>query len=465
MGYWGGLSHDKHLELDPMSAYAPSLVFPVHTDSVLANQPEMVQDSLTINGVGLVSPSKVFDFYDALHSYLAKAGVDGVKVDAQAILETLGTGYGGRVKMARTWHEALERSIAKNFKDNGIIACMSHHTDGIYSSKQTAVVRASDDFWPRDPASHTIHIASVAYNSLFLGEFMQPDWDMFHSRHPVGEYHAAARAIGGCAVYVSDKPGEHDFRILKKLVLPDGSVLRARLPGRPTRDSLFVDAARDVRSMLKIWSMNVCTGVLGAFNCQGAGWCPTNRKYTIHSTLVEPVTGSIRAKDVDALAELAGPSWSGDAVLYSHRGGEVILLPREAALPLTLRAFEYEVFTVAPIEVLPNGVSFAPIGLTNMFNSGGAISSIIYPPSNSSHSQVVMYARGGGAFAAYSSAKPVSCQVDGKDIAFEYTADSGRIALDLPHQSEHKFHLLLNFATSAAPLSAALPDGPSFALR
>jgi len=41
-------------------------------------------------------------------------------------------------------------------------------------------VRASDDFWPRDPASHTIHIASVAYNTVFLGEFMQPDWDMFH---------------------------------------------------------------------------------------------------------------------------------------------------------------------------------------------------------------------------------------------------------------------------------------------
>lgn len=48
------------------------------------------------------------------------------------------------------------------------------------SSKRNAVVRASDDFWPRDSASHTIHIASVAYNTVFLGEFMQPDWDMFH---------------------------------------------------------------------------------------------------------------------------------------------------------------------------------------------------------------------------------------------------------------------------------------------
>jgi len=70
------------------------------------------------------------------------------------------------------------------------------------SSNQTAVVRASDDFYPRDPVSHTIHIASVAYNSVFLGEFMLPDWDMFHSIHPAGDYHGSARAISGGPVYV-----------------------------------------------------------------------------------------------------------------------------------------------------------------------------------------------------------------------------------------------------------------------
>lgn len=43
----------------------------------------------------------------------------------------------------------------------------------------------------------------------------------------------------------SDKPGQHDFNLLKKLVLPDGSILRAKLPGRPTRDCLFSDPARD----------------------------------------------------------------------------------------------------------------------------------------------------------------------------------------------------------------------------
>jgi len=42
------------------------------------------------------------------------------------------------------------------------------------------------------------------------------------------------------------------FEVLRKLVLPDGSVLRALLPGRPTRDTLFSDVLRDGTSLLKV---------------------------------------------------------------------------------------------------------------------------------------------------------------------------------------------------------------------
>ena len=81
---------------------------------------------------------------------------------------------------------------------------------------------------------------------------VQPDWDMFQSKHPAAKAHAAARAVSGAAVYVSDYPGQHDFGLLKQLVLPDGSVLRARLPGRPTADCLFTDVLRDGKSLLKV---------------------------------------------------------------------------------------------------------------------------------------------------------------------------------------------------------------------
>ncbi|CAD6340087.1 unnamed protein product [Miscanthus lutarioriparius] len=240
-GYWGGVRPGAA----SMEQYVSSMQFPEISPGVAENDPGMKTDWITAQGVGLMHPRAVYRFYDEQHAYLAAAGVDGIKVDEQCILETLGAGHGGRAQLTRQYHQALDASVAKNFPENGVIAWMSHNTDALYCSKQTAAVRASDDFFPRDPASHTVHIAAVAYNSVFLGEFMLPDWDMFHSLHPAGEYHGSARAISGGPVYVSDAPGKHDFELLKKIVLPDGSVLRARLPGRPTKDCLFTDPARD----------------------------------------------------------------------------------------------------------------------------------------------------------------------------------------------------------------------------
>ena len=68
--------------------------------------------------------------------------------------------------------------------------------------------------------------------------------------------HATARAVSGSSVYVSDFPGIHDIDLLRRLVLPDGRVLRALLPGRPTRDSLFCDVLRDNHSLLKVCPVN-----------------------------------------------------------------------------------------------------------------------------------------------------------------------------------------------------------------
>ncbi|MED6208514.1 flavodoxin-like fold protein [Stylosanthes scabra] len=421
-GYWGGVKPG----VSGMEHYESAMAYPVSSPGVESNQPDESLTTIAINGLGLVNPDKVFSFYDELHSYLASAGIDGVKVDVQNILETLGAGHGGRVKLARKYQQALEASISRNFPDNGIICCMSHNTDGLYSSKRSAVIRASDDFWPRDPASHTIHIASVAYNTIFLGEFMQPDWDMFQSLHPMAEYHGAARAVGGCPIYVSDKPGHHDFNLLKKIALPDGSILRAKLPGRPTKDCLFVDPARDGKSLLKIWNLNDFSGVVGVFNCQGAGWCKVGKRNLIHDENPATVTGVIRAKDVDHLSKVTDENWNGATVVFSHVGGEVIYLPSDASIPITMKSKEYEVFTIVPVKELENGVKFAPIGLIKMFNSGGAIKELRHGSNNA-----VIKVRGCGQFGAYSSAKPKLVTIDSEEVEFRYEEDSGLVTIDL----------------------------------
>ncbi|XP_058738252.1 probable galactinol--sucrose galactosyltransferase 2 [Vicia villosa] len=457
-GYWGGVKPAA----TGMEHYDTALAYPVQSPGVLGNQPDIVMDSLSVHGLGLVHPKKVFNFYNELHAYLASCGVDGVKVDVQNIIETLGAGHGGRVSLTRSYHHALEASIARNFSDNGCIACMCHNTDGLYSAKQTAVVRASDDFYPRDPASHTIHISSVAYNSLFLGEFMQPDWDMFHSLHPAAEYHAAARAIGGCPIYVSDKPGNHNFDLLKKLVLSDGSVLRAQLPGRPTRDSLFVDPARDRTSLLKIWNMNKCTGVVGVFNCQGAGWCKVEKKTRIHDISPGTLTSSVCASDVDLINQVAGAEWHGETIVYAYRSGDVIRLPKGVSIPVTLKVLEFELFHFCPIQEIALGISFAAIGLMDMFNTGGAVEEVeihretdnkqelfareavselttSLSPNRRTTATITLKVRGSGKFGVYSSQRPLKCAVDGTETDFNYDSETGLTIFFIPVPQEELY--------------------------
>ncbi|XP_021760750.1 probable galactinol--sucrose galactosyltransferase 6 isoform X1 [Chenopodium quinoa] len=445
-GYWGGVRPG----VKEMEEYESLMKYPNVSKGVVENEPVWKSDPMKVQGLGLVNPKSVYKFYNDLHSYLASKGIDGVKVDVQCILETLGGGFGGRVELTRQYHQALDASVARNFPDNGCIACMSHNTDALYCSKQTAIVRASDDFYPRDPVSHTIHIAAVAYNSVFLGEFMQPDWDMFHSDHPAGEYHGSARAISGGPIYVSDAPGKHNFDLLRKLVLPDGSVLRPRMPGRPTRDCLFNDPARDGNSLLKIWNMNKYTGVLGVYNCQGAAWSMTERKNIFHPTRPEALTGVVRGRDVHLITEAAvdPTDWNLDCAAYRHRTGEVITLPYNVSLPVSLKVLEYDVFTITPIKVLAPGISFAPFGLIQMFNAGGAIDGLIYQvrsgarvENGSAHGdemvgKVQMEVKGCGVFGAYSSTRPKRCRVGSKEVEFEYDSGSGLVTLSLDQMPE-----------------------------
>lgn len=51
-----------------------------------------------------------------------------------------------------------------------------------FSLKKAATARVSEDFKPNEPTFQTLHIATVAFVSLFVGEIVVPDWDMFYVR-------------------------------------------------------------------------------------------------------------------------------------------------------------------------------------------------------------------------------------------------------------------------------------------
>uniref|UniRef100_A0A061S594 galactinol--sucrose galactosyltransferase n=1 Tax=Tetraselmis sp. GSL018 TaxID=582737 RepID=A0A061S594_9CHLO len=434
-GYWGGVS----TEASSMAELQPEIVYANPTPGVLEIEPAMGWGPASLAGVGIVKqPAKL---YEAMHSYLAESGVTGVKVDCQAGVGLVPGPGGGPVSALRC-HKALEESVARHFPGNHMINCMGHSTENFYRYTTSAIARCCDDFYPCDPASHTSHIGNAAFNSLFLGALVHPDWDMFQSLHPAAELHAAARAASGSAVYVSDKPGEHDFDLLRRLVLPDGTVLRPKMPGRPTIDVLFSDPMCDGATPLKIWNRNEVGGLVGVFNVQGASWDRSRRRFHIHDENPPPLWAGVSPSDVwkafDAPPEQSFVMWRG--VMQKLQ----IVRGPQSNIMIKLPPGGSEVVTIIPV-MEEAGACFAPIGLKELFNPGAAVLACRLIETGDRPSFLVSI-RGFGPFAAYCDPAPVSVEVAQREADFRYDSGSKWMELDIPRDegcSQHEIKVLL----------------------
>eukprot|EP00249_Psilotum_nudum_P005270 c18722_g1_i1 orf=213-1082(-) len=281
---------------------------------------------------------------------------------------------------------------------------------------------------------------------------MHPDWDMFQTKHVCGTFHAASRAICGGPIYVSDTPGEHDFDLLKKLVLPDGTVLRCGSYALPTVDCLFSDPLHDGATVLKIWNLNKYGGVVGAFNCQGGGWSREHRSTKAFKQFRVPCCATVSSNDVQ-WSQSNEPFVKGNVdkfVVYLSQAAKLLLVNRDDNLPLILDPLTFELYTFSPLLNISPSLQFSAIGLLNMYNSGGAVQGITwnthgYGRDFEAHCRVEIPVRGSGQFGAYASIAPISCQVVasrsegsacGEGVDFEYDGSTGLILAGIPWKEE-----------------------------
>lgn len=181
------------------------------------------------------------DFYSEFYRELAAAGVAFTKVDGQANTDYHADPGNSPARLHEAAQEALQGAAALRLKA-GVVHCMAHAPDIWWRLATGNVWRNSDDFYPRKPlAAQLRHVVRNAASAILFGELAWPDWDMFHSKHPHAWTHAVARALSGGPVFVSDRPGAHDFALLRRLVLPDGRVPRFPRPGRPPASRWFDD--------------------------------------------------------------------------------------------------------------------------------------------------------------------------------------------------------------------------------
>ncbi|KAI3980750.1 hypothetical protein MKX01_025315 [Papaver californicum] len=409
-GAWGGVrTSAAHLD----SKIVPVTVSP-GLDGIMQ---DLAVVKIVEGGIGLVQPDQAIDFYDSMHSYLAEAGITGVKVDDIHLVRTLdyvSYEYGGRVELAKAYYDGLSRSVAKNFNGTELISSMQQCNDFFFlGTKQISIRRVGDDFWFQDPNGDPmgvywlqgVHMIHCAYNSMWMGQIIQP--------HCSATFHAGSRAICGGPVYVSDSVGGHNFDLIKKLVFPDGTIPKCQHFALPSRDCLFKNPLFVFLSIFFWYG-----GVVGAFNCQGAGRDPKEQRIKGYSKCYKPMTGSrTEAYEMGEAEEFA-------------------------SFEMTVEPSSFEIFSFVPVKKLKNNTRFAPFGFTGMFNCGGTIQETDYLEDEDD--QVCVKIKRKVTFdypwLAYSSSLPKKCFMNGVneyEVGFEWFTEDGKLTSNLPWLEEY----------------------------
>lgn len=402
-GYWQGVAGDG-----PLARYATEAAF-VTPERFLADSVsfEDVEKAATVgksflpawDGQTLLIPGpSFFPFYNDFYACLRRQGVDGAKIDAMSWVEACGGGRGGRAAIMRDLVCSAQAAAHLHF-DGALLNCSSCSNDFLFHALQSTVTRASMDFRPKQPETHGLHIWTNAHTGFWMGPFVLPDWDMFQAGHDAGAFHAAARAMSGGPVYSTDELGTEKFEIIRKLAFRDGRIPRCQGYARVCTDSFFVDPSKTAE-LVKIFNTNRFGGVIGAFNC------------CYGESQNQPIRGAAGPADVHGLPD-------GSYAVYRHNSGELDVMPFDGRVATSLRPLEFELFTVAPVRA-----GFAPLGLINMYNSGGAI---VAAERVGDEARIELI--DGGDFGAYAERAPRAVTVNGAPRAFEYDADASLLTM------------------------------------
>lgn len=259
LGYWGGI--------DPNGWIANN-----YKTIEVEKEPGVAGGTFTV-----VAAEDANRMYNDFYQFLSSVGVDAVKTDAQFFLDLL-LHAPDRRNMIKTYASAWTIAHLRHMSSRAI-SCMSQTPQLLFNSqlplnKPRLLVRNSDDFFPEVEASHPWHIFCNAGNSLLTQHLnVLPDWDMFQTSHTWAGFHAAARCVSGGPIYFTDKPGEHDLKLLKAMTAqtPRGKtvILRPHVVGKT------VDAYQGYKdlSVLKIGTYvgfaQTGTAILGVFNVSG----------------------------------------------------------------------------------------------------------------------------------------------------------------------------------------------------
>lgn len=173
------------------------------------------------------------------------------------------------------------------------------------------------------------------------------------------------------------------------------------MPCQACSISLCLPACLPAQILLQVWNANAVVGIVGIFNLQGSAWDRDRRKFHIHDAQPPSLSVRVQPGDVDSLPRGSGANSSPRSVMYRFTNGVMQLSGGDVqdhggdGVEVALPPGGSELVWVSPLLTLPRGgddgsatvnnsssdnnagssgwLQFAPLGLADMFNGGGAV--------------------------------------------------------------------------------------------
>jgi raffinose synthase len=346
-----------------------------------------------------VRPEAAEKFYGDWFCELAAAGVDFVKIDNQGNFPFAVAGSGEPLRWVEAHQKAIDRAVRAHFHKPSLF-CMSHGSEVIWQYRAHGWWRSSRDYFPKRPHSHGRHLVMNAWNSALMRHFALPDWDMFQSGGACGGFHAAARALSGGPVYLSDSIETLDAGVVRPALAWDASVLGCSgtvgLP--PSR--FYIDCESE-RRLLVLKNALPCGGqVLGFFHC----------RWRAEASEGIPIYDEIASREI---AE--GEGW------MLHRVGtdECVQLPARIGAQLEFGHYAF-------FQLLRPSCGVTALGLHGAYIPAATILEDV-----SSGGQPTWRVRGGGTFLFHSPVDPQAIRFERDTLPWRRRGEIFEV--DLPH--------------------------------
>jgi len=297
-------------------------------------------------------------FYKMHLSAIKAYGFDFVKVDNQSRNICWYMRGDNAAEAAANNQLGLEEAVRQY--SGGIINCMAHGLPCVFNTKYSAVTRSSIDYKVGKESRGKSHLLQSYSNTLWIGQTVWGDHDMFHSSDPAaGKVMAVSKAMSGGPVYLSDNPKEFIAEYIRPLCYEDGLLLRPLAPACPLPDSVFIAPMRQMLPYRVIAPLSGGAAAIVAYNFY-------------HPTPKQPIKASVTAQDYTEAGCMIQPyagKWDlpkEGLVAYDWYARKSVKLDKPYA-------FELKGFTDRLIHLCPVRKGWAVIGRIDKYLSPVAV--------------------------------------------------------------------------------------------